>query len=163
MRKVNERDVEPREYDQGESGFSRLEIGNAVGGGEIGVSLYEIPPGKRSWPYHYHTANEEVLYVLEGTATLRHDDGESDLEEGDYVRLPADESGGHQVVNTGDGVVRYLAASTMNEPDVTVYPEMDKIGVFVGAAPGGRDERSVHGYYRVDDDVEYWEDGDAEG
>jgi hypothetical protein len=44
----------------------------------------------------------------------------------------------------------------MNEPDVTVYPDSGKIGVFVGAPPGGREERSVHGYYNRDDDVDYW-------
>ena len=47
--------------------------------------------------------------------------------------------------------------STMTEPDVTVYPDTDKLGVFVGAPPGGEGERSVHGYYRRDDDVDYRE------
>lgn len=46
----------------------------------------------------------------------------------------------------------------MNEPDVTVYPDSEKIGVFVGLPPGGRDARSVHGYYRRDDAVDYWAD-----
>jgi hypothetical protein len=46
----------------------------------------------------------------------------------------------------------------MTEPDVTVYPEMEKFGVFVGAAPGGRDERPFEGYYPTDADVGYWDD-----
>ncbi len=158
MHKVNEKDVEGKEYDRGGSSFSRRELGNAADGDELGASLYEIPPDGRSWPYHYHTANEEALYVLEGSGVLRHESGESELKEGDYVVLPADESGGHQVVNTGDEPLEILAVSTMNEPDVTVYPEMEKIGVFVGSPPGGRDERPVHGYYRLEDDVGYWED-----
>jgi len=48
--------------------------------------------------------------------------------------------------------------STMNEPDITVYPEMNKFGVFVGSPPGGRDDRSLEGYYRIDDETEYWDE-----
>jgi len=46
--------------------------------------------------------------------------------------------------------------STMNEPDVTVYPETGKFGVYVGSPPGGREERSLQGYYRIDDETDYW-------
>ncbi len=158
MGKCNERDVEWNEYDHGASAFRRKELSNAVDAEQLGCSLYELEAGKRSWPYHYHTANEEAIFVLEGEGTIRLEDGEASLEAGDYVSLPADETGGHQVVNDGDDPLRYLAVSTMNEPDVTIYPEMEKLGVFVGSPPGGRDERSFHGYYPIDGDVGYWED-----
>jgi len=154
---VNESDLEWSEYDREDTAFRRKELGDAAGGKQLGCSLYELPPGEQSWPYHYHTANEEAMYVLAGEGLLRADDGEHDLTAGDYVSFPADESGGHRVVNDSDDVLRYLAVSTMTEPDVTVYPEMGKIGVFVGAPPGGRDERSLHGYYPIDADVGYWE------
>jgi hypothetical protein len=48
----------------------------------------------------------------------------------------------------------------MDDPDVTVYPDSEKLGVFVGSPPGGREERSLHGYYRVGDDVDDWEGED---
>ncbi|MDY6780779.1 MAG: cupin domain-containing protein, partial [Halobacteria archaeon] len=95
---------------------------------QIGFSLYEIPPGKRSCPYHYHTANEEAIFVLEGEGTLRYSDGEADLNPGDFAAFPADEEGGHQVVNDSDATLRYVMVSTMEEPDVIVYPETDKFG-----------------------------------
>jgi uncharacterized cupin superfamily protein len=155
--KINESDLDWDEYDHGDAAFRRKELGDAAGSEELGCSLYDLPPGKRSWPYHYHTANEEAIYVLAGEGLLRADDGEHDLTAGDFVTCPADESGGHQVVNDSDSVLRYLAVSTMNEPDVTVYPEMEKIGVYVGAPPGGRGERSLQGYYPMDADVEYWD------
>jgi len=79
------------------------------------------------------------------------------IEAGDYVAFPADESGAHRVVNEGDDSVRYLAMSTMTEPDVTVYPDSETFGVFVGSPPGGREERSLSGYYQIDDTVDYWE------
>ncbi|MHC3436534.1 cupin domain-containing protein [Natrialbaceae archaeon A-gly3] len=158
MAKCNERDLEWEEYDQGEVAMRRKELANAVDAEKLGCSLYELEAGNRSWPYHYHTANEEALFVLHGTGMVRLDGEERDLEVGDFVVFPADETGAHQVVNDGDEPLRYLVVSTMNEPDVTIYPEMGKLGVFVGSAPGGREERSLHGYYPIDADVDYWDD-----
>lgn len=180
MERVHPDELDWTEYDEADARFRRKELSNAATSGgdatgddggegddpDIGCSLYELAPGDRSWPYHYHTANAEALYVLAGTGTLRCEAGAIDLDAGDYVALPADASGGHRVVNDGDDTLRYLAMSTMREPDVAVYPEMDKIGVFVGAPPAGREERSLHGYYDRDDDVPYWEDdagGEGEG
>ncbi|WP_226481764.1 cupin domain-containing protein [Natrinema amylolyticum] len=156
MNKTNKADIEWKEYDRKETAFRRKEFSTAVDADDLGCSLYELPPGMRSWPYHYHTANEEAIYVLAGDGQLKTEDGLEPLTAGDYVTLPADERGGHRVVNDGDEPLRYLAMSTMNEPDVTVYPEMNKFGVFVGSPPGGRDERSLEGYYRIDDETDYW-------
>ena len=114
------------------------------------------PPGHRSWPYHYHTANEEATHVLAGSGTLRHDGETYDLEAGSYATFPTGESGGHRVLNDTGDVLRYLAVSTMTEPDVTVYPDSETFGVYVGSPPGGREGRSLEGYYRVEDDIEYW-------
>lgn len=80
------------------------------------------------------------------------------LEPGDYAAFPAEETGGHQVLNDSDGTLRYLLLSTMTEPDITIYPGMEKFGVYVGSPPGGRDSRSLKGYYRIAEDVEYWEE-----
>ncbi|QCC57728.1 cupin domain-containing protein [Natrinema thermotolerans] len=157
MEKVNDSDVDWKQYDREETTFRRKELSNAVDADDLGCSLYELPPGERSWPYHYHTANEEAIYVLAGDGKLRTPDGLEPLTAGDYATFPADESGGHRVVNDGDEPLRYLALSTMNEPDITVYPEMEKFGIYVGSPPGGRDERSLEGYYALDDEVEYWE------
>ncbi|WP_048078272.1 cupin domain-containing protein, partial [Halorubrum sp. AJ67] len=112
--------------------------------------------------YHYHTANEEALYVLAGEGTLRLDGGTHSLRPGEFAAFPADASGAHRVVNDGDATLRYLVISTMREPEVTVYPDSEKFGVYVGSPPGGRGSRSLEGYYRVDDDVDYWE-GEAGG
>jgi len=155
--KVNEADIEFDEYDRGENAFRRKELSNTTDAEKLGCSLYELDSGKRSWPYHYHTANEEAIFVLSGTGMLRSDDDEHALKEGDFVSLPADESGGHQVVNDSDGVLRYLMVSTMEEPDITIYPEMEKFGVYAGSPPGGREERSFSGYFPLDADIDYWD------
>ncbi len=157
MTVVNETDIEWTDRAEGETRFRRKQLGEAVDGDMLGCSLYELPAGHKSWPYHYHTANEEALYVLSGSGTLRLAGDTHDIAAGDYAVFPADESGGHRVVNDADDPLRYLAISTMNEPDVTVYPDSGKFGVYVGSPPGGREERSLEGYYRIDDDVDYWE------
>jgi uncharacterized cupin superfamily protein len=162
MGKINESDLAWSTLSGGDTGLRRKQLAAATDGDAIGASLYELPAGDRSWPYHYHTANEEALYVLEGSGTLRLDGDSVTLSAGDYVALPADERGAHRVVNDGDDVLRYLVVSTMVEPDVTVYPDSAKVGVFVGAPPGGEGDRPVHGYFRQADAVDYWSEEDSE-
>lgn len=157
MALVNETDLEWTELENGGTRFRRKQLGEAAGGDLLGCSLYELPSGHNSWPYHYHTANEEAIYVLEGAGTIRLGGETSGLEAGDYVAVPSDETGGHKVINDSDGALRYLAISTMNEPDLTVYPDSGKMGVYVGSPPGGREGRSLEGYYTIDDDVDYWD------
>jgi len=143
--------------DEGGMDLRRKKLAVATGGEDIGASLYELPPGEKAWPYHYHTGNEEALYVLAGEGALRLDGERHALSAGDYAALPADERGAHRVINDGDEVLRYLAVSTMNDPDVIVYPDSEKIGAFAGAPPGGEGERDVHGYFRREDAVGYWD------
>lgn len=158
MGKTNVDDLEWSRTERDEAVFRRKQLAEAADGEDIGCSLYELPAERRSWPYHYHTENEEAIFVLSGSGSLRIDDEMVPLREGDYVTLPAGQEGAHRVVNDSEGVLRYLMVSTMNDPEVTVYPDSEKIGVFVGSPPGGRDGRSVHGYYRREDAVDYWLD-----
>lgn len=155
MERVNESDLDWTTRGDDDSGMRRKQLGGHVDGEKLGCGLYELPSGERSWPYHYHAANEEALYVLAGEGTLRGPDGDHDLSAGDFVSLPTGESGGHRVVNDSEGVLRYLAVSTMEDPDVTVYPDADTFGVYVGSPPGSREERTLEGYYRIADDVPY--------
>ena len=160
MDRVDTEDLEWAEIDRGAAGWRRKKLGAKTDGAELGCSLYEIPPGKRGWPYHYHTGNAEAMYVLSGTGEVRGPDDERvDVEPDDYVAFPAGPDGAHQVFNTGDEPLRYLAMSTMNEPEVLCYPDSDKVGVMAGAPPGGdSDERTVDGFYRTEDAVGYWTD-----
>jgi len=131
----------------------------ASGGEKLGCSLYEIEPGRGAWPFHYHAANEEGIYVLEGSGTLRFGRAEVQVSERDYVTSPAArQEGAHQLVNTSDSTLRYLCFSTMIEPDVTIYPDSGKIGVFVGAAPGSpKEKRTLGKFLNGDAEVAYYE------
>jgi hypothetical protein len=71
-RVVGDGDLEWSEHSHGEKfAYRRKQLGSSAGGEMLGCSLYEVPPGRRAWPYHYHLANEEAIYVLESSGTLR--------------------------------------------------------------------------------------------
>jgi len=156
---VHEDDVDSETHERDSVGFRRRKLGATAGGERLGCSLYEVDPGKRAWPYHYHAGNEEALYVLSGEGRLRTPDGDRRLEPGEYVALPVGPEGAHRVHNDGDEPLRYLVVSEMNDPDVTVYPDSEGIGVYAGAPPGGdADDRYVNGYFQAGDAVDYWAD-----
>ena len=156
---VGDGDLQWDEQSHGEKfGYRRKQLGSAAGGEKLGCSLYEVLPGRRAFPYHYHLANEEAIYVLEGSGTLRIGEEEIRVSEGDYVALPARAEAAHQLITSSESVLRYLCFSTMIEPDVMVYPDSGKVGIFGGAAPGGRKEkRTFSKFLRGDAEVGYYD------
>ena len=82
------------------------QLGAAAGCNRLGCSLYELPPGKRGFPFHYHLANEEAIYILEGEVTLRLGDREIAVGPGDYIALPVGPDHPHQLINRSDSPVR---------------------------------------------------------
>lgn len=160
METVHESDVDWETTDRGPVSFRRKRLAGETADEDLGCSLYELPPGKRGWPYHYHTGNAEAIYVLAGTGELRGPDEERvDLEPGVYAAFPAGPAGAHQLRNTGEGPLRYLAMSTMNEPDVLRYPDSGKVGVLAGEPPGGDSEaRLLDHFFHLEDAVDYWTD-----
>ncbi len=160
-RVVNESNLDWDDLSHGEHvQMRRKQLGAESGGERLGCSLYELPPGTKSWPYHYHTGNEEAIFVLAGAGLLRTEGGETSLESGDYVAFPVGEEYARRVVNDSDDALRYLCVSTMHEPDIAVYPDSEKFGVFAGSAPGDHEERTLSGYFPLDAEVDYWEGED---
>ena len=112
--------------------WQAITVGNRIGAEKIGASLYELPSGQKSFPYHYEYGNEEWLICIAGRPTLRTPDGERELDPGDTVCFREGPAGAHQVINRTDEPVRVLILSTMHEPSVAVYPDSDKLGVWPG-------------------------------
>jgi uncharacterized cupin superfamily protein len=123
----------------------RVSVREALGGEQFGSSLYELGPGERMWPYHYHLGNEEWLVVVSGRPTLRTPDGERVLEPGEVVGFVEGEAGAHTLSNATDEPARVCIFSTLRYGNA-VYPDSDKIG----AGPG-HDRR----YFRRGDAVDY--------
>ena len=78
------------DHEEDRPGFTyrRARIGWQAGSERLGASLYELPPGQASFPYHWHAANEELLIVLSGRPSLRSPSGWRELAEGEVVAFP---------------------------------------------------------------------------
>jgi uncharacterized cupin superfamily protein len=142
---------EPRRH----PGFrcDRARVGRQAGCEQLGASLWSIPAGEAAYPYHFHLGEEELLFVLAGRPSLRTPRGWRELEEGEIVAFRIGEQGAHQLVNRTGDEVRVLAISTVGAPDIVLYPESDKVGVFERRPEGG----GLHTLFRAPDAVDYWE------
>ncbi len=100
-------------------------IGDALGLTKIGASLSTLMPGKESGMRHFHTREDELLFVLEGEVVLRTDEGEQILTAGTCAGFPAGARNGHQLVNRTDRPARYLEISNRDPQDMPEYPDVD--------------------------------------
>jgi uncharacterized cupin superfamily protein len=109
-----------------------MSVSEPYGATMWGGTLYELAPGKRVCPYHWHFGEEEWLVVVSGTPTLRTPEGEQVLRPWDVAVFVRGEAGAHQVRNDSDAPARVLMLSSVSDPEVTVYPESGEVGVFAG-------------------------------
>lgn len=124
------------------------------------ASLYEIPPGKVSWPFHYHIANEEIFYIIDGEGELRTNDKSQKIKSGDFLRFPVGEKGVHQLKNTStDKPLKYLDFGTTNHPDLVFMPDSNKVGLFGGGAPCQNNKnRNIWKYFDLNSEIDYLKD-----
>ena len=95
------------------------------------VCVYEIPPGKAAYPYHFHYKTEETFYIISGTGLLRTPEGEREVRGGELIFFPAGEEGAHKLTNISDSSnLVYIDFDVTHDLDVAVYPDSDKIGVW---------------------------------
>jgi uncharacterized cupin superfamily protein len=155
---VNLTELEPRTVSKGgRFGFTTRRLGHESGGRGIGCSWYEIDPGRTAFPAHYHCANEEAVFVLDGEGTLRIGDAKVPLRAGDYVTLPPGPAHAHQIVNTGTGPLRYLALSTLQATEVVGYPDSGKVGVLTAPNAESMAKPWLREIFRQETRVDYYE------
>jgi uncharacterized cupin superfamily protein len=134
---VNLSELEAQKQEKGKRfGSAFKPLGAATGARGIGCSWYEVPPGRTAYPAHYHCANEEAVFILEGEGTLRIGNERVAIRPGDYMTFPTGPDTAHQLLNTGTVPLRYLALSTLNNVDVVGYPDSGKLGAI--ARPPGK-------------------------
>ena len=126
-----------------------------VAGEHLGASLYELPPGESTFPYHYELGDDELLVVVAGCPVLRDPDGERRLEPGDCVLFPSGPAGAHQIFNRSGEAVRVLLVSNFALPRAAVQVDSGKMMVRWGSGP---DERR---WFSLGEDAGYW-DGEAD-
>lgn len=112
------------------------------------VSVYEIPPLKSAYPYHYHLQDEETFYIISGEGLLRTPEGEIKVSAGDLLFFPANPEGAHRLTNISPNEkLVYIDFDVIHHMDVAVYPDSGKIGVW---------GKGVNKVFSQDADVDYY-------
>lgn len=113
------------------------------------VSIYEIPPGKSAYPYHYHHKNEETFFILRGQGLLKTPEGDRTVSAGDLLFFPANSEGAHKLTNLSETEdLVYIDFDVVHDLDVAVYPETGKLGIW---------GKNINRIWRQQDDVDYYD------
>jgi uncharacterized cupin superfamily protein len=133
---------------------SRALFSGQIGAQKLGYNLTVLPPGKAQCPFHCHHAAEEMFLILEGHGELRFGDKTYPIAKHDVVACPP---GGpevaHQIINTGDIPLRYLALSNLVEVEACEYPDSQKVSVVAG----NPQERRLRKLFRAEGSVDYYD------
>lgn len=100
-------------------------LGDASGLKKIGINQTTLFPGAASSMRHWHTQEDELVYVLSGELVLVTDAGEQALKAGQCAGFPAGLQNGHQLVNRGPVPAVYLEISNRDKSDAASYPDVD--------------------------------------
>ncbi len=130
---------------------ARLAAGTAAQ--KLGASIDTVAPGRRSCPYHFHHAQEEMFIVLEGTGTLRVAGEMLPLRAGDIAFIPPGPQYPHQIINTSGAPLKYLSISTRDMPEIVEYPDSNKY--LAMASSGGRP--LFDALHRSGSNLDYWD------
>jgi uncharacterized cupin superfamily protein len=103
----------------------RRRLGDAGGLRDFGVNLMTLPPGGWSAQRHWHSHEDELVYVLEGELTLVEDDGAAILRAGDCAAFPKGSGNGHHLKNESTTPAVYLEVGSRNPVDLTTCSDID--------------------------------------
>lgn len=102
-----------------------IKLGDAVGLTQFGVNLVVLPPGVWSSQRHWHSHEDELVYVVEGELVMVTDAGEETLRAGDSAGWPAGVQDGHHLQNRTDAVARFLVVGGRDDRDHGEYSDLD--------------------------------------
>ena len=150
---VNVEDVPWEPFKRGRFGSEDRDLTKYVRARKLDVALTRLAPGQVSCPYHFHHAEEELFYVLEGTGRLRYGGEVRQVRAGDVIGCPTGAEGAHQFENDGDATLVYLAISTVEPVEICQYPDSDKI---LAGARGPDGKRAFGALFPRSASVDYW-------
>jgi uncharacterized cupin superfamily protein len=103
----------------------RQRLGEAAGLIDFGVNLMRLPPGAWSSQRHWHTHEDEFVYVLDGELILIEDETETVLRAGDCAAFPKNSGNGHHMINRSSSTALYLEAGSRSPDDVIYGSDVD--------------------------------------
>ena len=115
----------PAPFDGPCAARARRRLGNAGGLRDFGVNLMTLPPGGWSSQRHWHSHEDEFVYLLEGELALIEDGGETLLLAGDCATFPKGTGNGHHLINKSSKMAVYLEVGSRNPDDLTTCSDID--------------------------------------
>lgn len=105
----------------------RQRLGDAGGLTQFGVNLIRLHPGSWSGQRHWHSAEDEFVYVISGELVLITDNGEQVMRAGDCAAFPANTPNGHHLINKSETVAVCLEVGSRNADDCVEYSDIDMV------------------------------------
>lgn len=139
-------------YARGRFGCAEKFLTGGMTARNLDCTLIRLEPGQVSWPHHFHHVSEELFVILEGTGTLRYEDGSHPLRPGDVVTCPPGPGSAHQLIADQGEALSFYAISTEVPMDIIEYPDSGKLYACRGQAGGGA------AMFKLADQVDYWAD-----
>lgn len=115
----------PAPFHEACAGRTRRRLGDAGQLKDFGVNLMTLPPGRWSSQRHWHSHEDEFVFVLEGELALVEDGGETVLRAGDCAAFPKGSGNGHHLKNCGPTVAVYLEVGSRHPEDLTTCSDID--------------------------------------
>jgi uncharacterized cupin superfamily protein len=152
---IRKEEVSPMKLEKGAHRMQLYRLGGSAGGNMLGANLTELAPHSVSFPFHYHCATEEAIYILSGAGLARIGEQQVEVSAGDWISYPVGPDHAHQMINNTDAPMIYLCVSAAAQKvDVVAYPDSKKV-----SATAGTFEKPLHRWVsKQGDNVDYWED-----
>lgn len=115
----------PPEFQEVSKDRLRQQLGDAGGLTDYGVNLTQLPPGTWSAQRHWHSHEDEFVYVLSGEVTLVEDDGETVLRASECAAFPKGTGNGHHLINRSEENAIYLEIGSRQLEDLTTCSDVD--------------------------------------
>jgi len=135
------------------------EFGVTLGLYRLGAALYVVPSGKTAEPFHRHHTSDEMFLILSGVADYRLGDEHLPVKAGDCLGAPAGGLG-HQITNTGNEPLRYIAFSNNEIADVVEHLDSGRIRIDIGATGAHREHATFKAGGRLVP-MGYWDGEDV--
>jgi uncharacterized cupin superfamily protein len=103
----------------------RQRLGDARGLTDFGLNIMQLPPGAWSSQRHWHSHEDEFVFILAGEVVLIEDEGETILRAGECAAFPKNTGNGHHMVNRSDIMAVYLEVGSRQPDDMTTCADID--------------------------------------
>ena len=118
----------PSPFDQPCQARHRTKLGDAAGLTQFGVNLMRLAPGAWTSQRHWHTHEDELVWIVSGEVVLVEDEGETVLRAGDCAGFKAGVPNGHHIINrSGEEAVLLEMGARLPDVDAADYPDLDMI------------------------------------